>query len=251
MLESWLNTPHAAPWLLVMWVAGLLGSIGHCAGMCGPIVAAFGVAQARHGGRLWPRHLVFQLGRITTYTALGAAIGFVGGFARLQTVQDLHECCRPAGAALVAAQAWPWQVWVKLAIGFLMLLLGLFMLLGRRADALMEFRLPKALSALLGKGLKQGGGPLLLGMLWGLVPCGLVYMMLLKTLDYGSWRMGAAGMAAFGLGNMPLLLGLGLLSTRLSQAWRHRLLRVGGLLVAAMGGYVLWQAVTLLRLQGL
>ena len=251
MLESWLNTPHAAPWLLVMWVAGLLGSIGHCAGMCGPIVAAFGVAQARHGGRLWPRHLVFQLGRVTTYTVLGAAIGFVGGFARLQTLQDMHECCRPEGAALVAAQAWPWQVWVKLAIGFLMLLLGLFMLLGRRADALMEFRLPKALSALLGKGLKQGGGPLLLGMMWGLVPCGLVYMMLLKTLDYGSWRMGAAGMAAFGFGNMPLLLGLGLLSTRLSQAWRHRLLRVGGLLVAAMGGYVLWQAVTLLRLQGL
>ncbi|HET8715476.1 MAG TPA: sulfite exporter TauE/SafE family protein, partial [Holophagaceae bacterium] len=193
----------------------------------------------------------FQLGRVTTYTVLGAAIGFVGGFARLQTLQDMHECCRPEGAALVAAQAWPWQVWVKLAIGFLMLLLGLFMLLGRRADALMEFRLPKALSALLGKGLKQGGGPLLLGMMWGLVPCGLVYMMLLKTLDYGSWRMGAAGMAAFGLGNMPLLLGLGLLSTRLSQAWRHRLLRVGGLLVAAMGGYVLWQAVTLLRLQGL
>ncbi|HEU4950631.1 MAG TPA: sulfite exporter TauE/SafE family protein [Holophagaceae bacterium] len=251
MLESWLNTPHAAPWLLVMWVAGLLGSIGHCAGMCGPIVAAFGMAQARHGGRLWPRHLVFQLGRVTTYAVLGAAIGFVGGFARLQTVQDMHECCRPDGAALVAAQAWPWQVWVKLAIGFLMLLLGLFMLLGRRADALMEFRLPKALSALLGRGLKQGGGPLMLGMLWGLVPCGLVYMMLLKTLDYGSWRMGAAGMAAFGLGNMPLLLGLGLLSTRLSQAWRHRLLRGGGLLVAAMGGYVLWQAVTLLRLQGL
>ena len=251
MLETWLNTPHAAPWLIIMWVAGLLGSIGHCAGMCGPIVAAFGVAQARSGGRLWPRHLAFQLGRVTTYTILGAAIGFVGGFARLQTLQDMHECCRPGGAALVAAQAWPWQIWVKLAIGFLMVLLGLFMLLGRRADALMEFRLPKAFSSLLGRGLRSGGGPWALGMMWGLIPCGLVYMMLLKTLDYGSWRMGAAGMAAFGLGNMPLLLGLGLASTKLSQAWKHRLLRLGGLLVAAMGGTILWQALQLLRLQGL
>ena len=251
MLENWLNTPHAAPWLIVMWVAGLLGSVGHCAGMCGPIVAAFGVAQARQGGRLWPRHLVFQLGRIATYTGLGAVIGFLGGFTRIQTIQDMHECCRPDGAALVAAQAWPWQVWIKLAIGFLMMLLGLFMLLGRRADALMEFRLPKFLSDLLGKGLRSGGGPMLLGMMWGLIPCGLVYLMLLKTLDYGSWKMGAAGMAAFGLGNMPLLMGLGLVSTKLSQGWKQRLLRLGGFLVAGMGGYILWQAVTLLRLQGL
>jgi hypothetical protein len=251
MLEHWLNMPHAAPWLLVMWVAGLLGSIGHCAGMCGPIVAAFGVSQAKRGGKMWPRHLLFQLGRVTTYTVLGAAIGFLGGFARIQSIQDMHECCRPDGAALVAAQAWPWQVWVKLAIGFLMLLLGLFMLLGRRADALMEFKLPRAISNLLGRGLRSGGGPWVLGMAWGLIPCGLVYMMLLKTLDYGSWRMGAAGMAAFGLGNMPLLLGLGLMSTKLSQAWKQRLLRLGGLLVAAMGTYIIWQAVTLLRLQGL
>jgi sulfite exporter TauE/SafE len=50
---------------------------------------------------------------------------------------------------------------------------------------------------------------------------------------------------------MPLLLGLGLLSTKLSQVWKQRLLRLGGLLVAAMGGYILWQAITLLRLQGL
>jgi sulfite exporter TauE/SafE len=251
VLESWLNHPHAMPWLLVMWVAGVLGSIGHCAGMCGPIVASFGFSQAKHGGRLWPRHLVFQLGRVTTYALLGAAMGWVGGFARIQTVQDMHECCRPDGQALVAAQAWPWQIWVKLGIGFLMLLLGLALMLGRRADALMEFPLPGPLKRLLGQGLKHAGTPYVLGLLWGLIPCGLVYMMLLRSLDAGSWRMGSAGMAAFGFGNMPLLLGLGMVSTKLSQAWKTRLLRLGGLTVALMGGWILWQAVTLLRLQGL
>jgi hypothetical protein len=251
VLESWLNHPHAAPWLVVMWVAGLLGSLGHCAGMCGPIVAAFGMSQARRGGALWPRHLLFQLGRVGTYAVLGGVIGALGGFARLQTVAEMHACCRPEGQALLAAQSWPWQIYVKLGIGFLMLLLGLFMLLGRRADALMEFPLPKPVSELLGRGLKSGGGPFFLGALWGLVPCGLVYLMLLRSLDAGTWRMGAAGMAAFGLGNLPVLLGLGLVSSRLGQAWKQRLLRLGGALVAIMGGWVLWQGITLLRLGGL
>jgi hypothetical protein len=249
LLESWLNQPHALPWLLVMWTAGLLGSVGHCAGMCGPIVAGFGLAQARQGGRLWPRHLLFQAGRVSTYAMLGGLIGALGGFARLQTVQDMHECCRPEGQALLAAQAWPWQIYVKLFIGFLMLALGLFMLLGRRADSLMEFPMPRPLQRFLGQGLKWGGAPYLLGLCWGLIPCGLVYMMLLRALDAGSWRMGSAGMVAFGLGNLPLLLGLGLASSRISRAWRFRLLRVGGALVGGMGASILWQAVRLLRLQ--
>lgn len=248
MLDSWLNHPHAMPWLLVMAVAGLLGSIGHCAGMCGPVVAAFGLAQAKQGGRLWTRHLLFQGGRMVTYAILGGLIGFLGGFARLQTVQDMHACCRPEGQALIAAQAWPWQIWVKLGVGVLMLLLGLFMLFGKRADTLMEFRLPAPLQRFLGRSLTTGALPFVLGLLWGLIPCGLVYMMLLKTLESGSWRMGAAGMAAFGFGTVPLLLGLGFASTRLSQVWRARLLRVGGLLVAAMGAWILYQAVGLLRL---
>ena len=251
MLETWLNQPHALPWLAVMWMAGLLGSVGHCAGMCGPIAASFGLAQPRQGSGPWPRHLVFQAGRVTTYALLGGLIGYLGGFARLQTVQDIHECCRPQGQALLAAQAFPWQVWVKLAVGSLMLLLGVFLALGKRVDALLEFPLPGPLKRFLGRGLRWGGAPYLLGLAWGLLPCGLVYMMLLRSLDAGSWRMGAAGMACFGLGNLPLLLGLGVAGTRLGRAWRQRLLRAGGVLVMGMGGAILWQAVGLLRLQNL
>ncbi len=249
MLDQWLNQTHALPWLLTMAVAGVLGSLGHCAGMCGPIVAAFGMAQARVGGRPWLRLLLFQLGRITTYAALGALIGFLGGFSRLKDIQDMHACCRPDGQALIAAQAWPWQIWVKLGIGLLMVVLGLLLVWGRRVDALMEFRLPASLQKLLGRGLTQGGLPFLLGLGWGLIPCGLVYMMLLRTLDAGGWRMGAAGMAAFGLGTVPVMFGLGFLGTKLSQAWRSRLLRLGGALVTGMGAWMIYQAVNLLRLQ--
>ena len=249
MLDQWLNHPNALPWLLVMWVAGLLGSLGHCAGMCGPIVATFGMAQARREGPSWPRHLLFQLGRVVTYAILGGAIGFLGGFARLQTVQDMHACCKPEGAALIAAQAWPWQLWVKLGVGLLMVLLGVVLMVGRRLDALLEFRLPAPMQRLLGRGLGLAALPFLLGLLWGLIPCGLVYMMLLRSLDAGSWQMGAGGMAMFGLGNVPLLLGLGLASTRLSQAWKSRLMRLGGALVAGMGGWILYQAYLLFNAQ--
>jgi hypothetical protein len=249
MLETWLSQPHALPWLAVMWMAGMLGSVGHCAGMCGPVAASFGMAQARQGGRLWPRHLGFQLGRVATYTALGAAIGWLGGLARLQTLKDMHECCRPQGQALLAAQAWPWQVWMKLGVGGLMVLMGLCLALGFRADALLELPLPGPVRRLLGRGIGWGGAPFLLGLVWGLIPCGLVYMMRLRSLDAGSWRMGAAGMACFGLGNLPLLLGLGLAGSRIGQAWRFRLLRLGGILVLAMGAAILWQALHLLRLQ--
>jgi len=249
MLDQWMNQAHALPWLLTMFVAGLLGSLGHCLGMCGPIVAAFGMAQTRFGGRPWVRQLLFQVGRVTTYTVLGALIGFLGGFSRLKDIQDMHACCRPEGQALIAAQAWPWQIWVKLGIGLLMVLLGLLLLLGRRLDALLEFRLPRPLQKLLGRGLSQGGLPFLLGLGWGLIPCGLVYMMLLRTLDAGGWRMGAAGMAAFGLGSLPVLLGLGFLGARISQTWRSRLLQLGGVVVAGMGAWMLYQAINLLRLQ--
>ncbi len=250
MLDPWLNHPHALPWLFVMLVAGLLGSLGHCAGMCGPVVATFGIAQARRPGSVWPRHLLFQLGRMATYAVLGGLIGYLGGFARLQTVQDMHACCRPSGQALIAAQAWPWQLWVKTFVGLLMVLLGVVLVVGRRLETLLEFRFPAPLQRLLGRGLGLAALPFLLGMLWGLLPCGLVYMMMLRALDGGSWRMGAAGMAMFGLGSAPLLLGLGVASTRLSQAWKARLMRLGGVLVAGMGGWILFQAWLLFRAQG-
>jgi len=85
-------------------------------------------------------------------------------------------------------------------------------------------------------------------MIWGLIPCGLVYMMLLKSLEMGSWQMGALGMGAFGLGNLPLLFALGFVSTQLSQRWKHRLLRFSGVLVTGLGIFVLYQAVQLLKL---
>lgn len=123
-----------------------------------------------------------------------------------------------------------------------------FLTLGRRADTLMEFQLPDRFQQFLGRSIKWAHFPYWVGMIWGLIPCGLVYMMLLKSLEMGSWQMGALGMGAFGLGNLPLLFALGFVSTQLSQRWKHRLLRFSGVLVTGLGIFVLYQAVQLLKL---
>lgn len=68
----------------------------------------------------------FQLGRVTTYMILGAIIGSLGSFARLQSVQEMADCCKPEGQALLSMEAWPWQLWLKLGIGFAMMTLGIF-----------------------------------------------------------------------------------------------------------------------------
>lgn len=247
-LDNWLNIPHAIPLVLVMWMAGLLGSVGHCAGMCGPIVLSFGVAQAEMKRPQWKQHLFFQLGRVTTYMILGAVIGGLGSFSRIQSVQEMADCCKVEGQVLLSMEAWPWQLWLKLAIGFAMTTFGIFLTLGRRADALMEFQLPDRLQRFLGRSIKWAYFPYGVGMIWGLIPCGLVYMMLLKSLEMGSWQMGALGMGSFGLGNLPLLFALGFISTQISQRWKHRLLRISGILVTGLGIFILSQAVQLLKL---
>ncbi|MFM8233685.1 MAG: sulfite exporter TauE/SafE family protein [Holophagaceae bacterium] len=248
MLENWLNIPHAIPLILVMWTAGLLGSVGHCAGMCGPIVLSFGVAQAESKRPHWQQHLLFQLGRITTYMILGAIIGSIGSIARLQSVQEMVDCCKPEGKGLLSVGAWPWQLWLKLTIGFVIMTLGIFLTFGRRADALMEFQLPDRIQGFLGRHIQWAHFPYWIGMIWGLIPCGLVFMMLLKSLEMGSWQMGALGMGSFGLGNLPLLFTLGLVSTHISLRWKQRLLRMSGLLVASLGIFILYQAIQLLKL---
>lgn len=248
MFDQWLHSPHSISLYLVMGIAGVLGSVGHCAGMCGPIVLSFGVSQSEGGGPSKIKHGLFQLGRITTYALLGGVAGYFGSYFRLQSVQEMAACCQPTLDTLSKTTLWPWQWWVKVLIGFSMMTFGLFLTLGRRADALMEFPLPKKISDFLSRGLKFAHQPYLLGMIWGLIPCGLVYLMLLKSLEFGTWQQGALGMTAFGFGNLPLLFTMGILSSKLSQQWRTKLLRWAGLLIALMGFAILWQAFKLMSL---
>ena len=63
--------------LFAMLLAGLAGGFGHCISMCGPLVAALSVGEPRQG---FLHHLLYNLGRVTTYSILGAIVGLSGSF---------------------------------------------------------------------------------------------------------------------------------------------------------------------------
>ncbi|MBI3414151.1 MAG: sulfite exporter TauE/SafE family protein [Verrucomicrobia bacterium] len=199
-----------------LWTAFLLGLAGslHCAGMCGPLVLALPVTSSAN----WPFVLgrgIYQFGRLITYTTLGALLGALGHTLAL------------AG----------WQRWVSIVAGG-SILAGLFVSSNFPAT-LRVARMVGLLKAGLGRLLRQRSlvSLLLLGVLNGLLPCGLVYAASAGALAAGDVVGGARYMFAFGLGTVPLMLGLALAGKRLQVVLRfklEKLIPICLLLMAAM-----------------
>ncbi|MBL8439542.1 MAG: sulfite exporter TauE/SafE family protein [Zoogloeaceae bacterium] len=207
---------------IAIFLVGLLGGT-HCVGMCGGIVGALTVQIPGAVQRQWPIHLAYNLGRIATYILLGAAMGALG------TVGLLFNDVLPIQLALyVLANLMLIALGLYLT-GFTAVLAPVERLghrIWRRVQPLTRRFLP-ARSPL---------QALPLGMLWGLVPCGLIYSVLATALVTGSATRGAALMAAFGLGTLPNLLLAGLLFKRLRDVTRNSKVRyAAGLLVLAFG----------------
>lgn len=205
-------------------VLGLLGGFGHCVGMCMPFVLfvgrRFAGPEATRGQALRVQ-LLYTVGRIATYTGMGIAAGAVGsavemagsmlGFQRAASVV--------AGIALIAYGL----------VGLLEVLPGLAgsggALFGRVAD-LMRRRVPNH--------------PLVMGLLLGFLPCGLVYSAVIAAAALGDPVEGGTGLALFGLGTAPALLGVSVADELLV---RHRNLvnRLSQAFILAMGIWFTWQ----------
>jgi len=210
----------------LLFASGLVGGIGHCAGMCGPLVAAFSINRAEGGG-VRP-HLLYHLGRVTTYSLAGGAAGFTGSFLDV--------------AAVIA----PYQRATLTATGILIALAGLA-LAGwlPRAGAAPRPGGPgliaKACRLLAGEGTAAAHFPL--GLVLGFLPCGLVYAALLaaaregmEAADHGGgFLRGFLVMALFGAGTVPALLLVGKAAGALSARARTGFSRVSAVLVAAAG----------------
>ena len=202
-----------------------LASGVHCVGMCGGIVAAFDskrFIRIEEPGR-WKRHLAFNLGRISTYVAAGAAVGTLG-------------------AAAYAAGALPAQEMLHLAANVMLVLVGLYLAGADRLLAPLEslgMPLWRRLQPLAARLLPARTMPraYLAGLAWGWLPCAMVYAALAAAAFSGSAAAGALGMAAFGLGTLPFLLGAGWLASRLRD-WR----RAAGAAVLGFGVYGLAHA---------
>jgi sulfite exporter TauE/SafE len=201
------------------FVTGLLGSFGHCVGMCGPLVGSLALAAAPLGvRRSLTGQLAYHAGRVTTYAAVGAAMGLTGSF--------VNVAGRLAGVQQVVA----------VAAGALMVLLGLGAAGVSQALKRLEARASGRVIALV-RGLLGGGSPRLYptGLALGLLPCGLSWTAFLGAAGTGSAAEGLLLALAFGLGTVPALLLVGVAGTALGARERGLLARLGGVLVALRG----------------
>ena len=212
---------------LALFLVGLLGG-GHCIGMCGGIVGALSLGAA---SRL-SLQLAYNVGRISSYAVAGALAGALSGG------------LEATGAALSAQL--PVRLGLALAANLMLILLGFYLMGATRSLAWVErlgLRLWRTLQPLT-RGLLPArtiGQGFVLGLLWGWLPCGLVYSALISALSSGSAWHGAASMLSFGLGTLPSLLLAGLLATRLNDYVSRPVVRIlaGGLVlgVGLKGGF--------------
>jgi sulfite exporter TauE/SafE len=205
---------------LALFLVGLLGGT-HCVGMCGGIVGALAMGAP---GR-WGMHLAYNAGRILSYTAAGAAAGALGA------------------ASMSLEGQMPVRLMLYLLANLMLVALGLYLLGVTRALAFTERagqHLWRRLQPLTRRFLpaRTVAQALPLGLLWGWLPCGLVYSALASSLTAGSTTRGALLMLCFGLGTLPNLLLAGILFARLNEFVRRPVVRtLSGLLVLGFGVY--------------
>ncbi len=216
---------------IAVFLIGLLGG-AHCIGMCGGIVSALTVRMP--GARPAPVLLLaYNGGRILSYVAAGAAFGAIGSL------------------GLLLDNVLPVQMTLYVLANLMLIGLGLYLTGFTRPLAVLERggqRLWRRIQPLTSRYLpaRSVGQALPLGMLWGFLPCGMVYSVLATALVTGSAGRGAGLMLAFGLGTLPNLMLAGLLLARLRSLTRHAGLRLGaGLIVLGFGVFGLANAATL------
>ncbi|PRC93484.1 sulfite exporter TauE/SafE family protein [Solimicrobium silvestre] len=226
--------------LLPVFMIGLLGSV-HCVGMCGGIVSAISVvsksvlripvpvmivADRRVGAGVLDvlvRTMSYNLGRIGSYAVAGAIAGGVA-----QSVRML------AGFTRIQMGGY----WL---VSLMLMALGLYLMGLLPRFAYLEFAgrgIWRRIQPLTKK-LLPFDSPLKLfaaGVVWGWLPCGMVYSMLLTAMLSGSALSGAAVMLVFGVGTMPTLMTMGLLGAKLKTWMQRTPVRVaGGLIVLSFG----------------
>lgn len=207
--------------IISAFLVGLLGG-GHCVGMCGGIVSAVSLTLPGQQPRL-PYLLAYNGGRIASYTAAGVLAGLLGASGYLL------EHVLPVQKILYAVAS------------LMLVVLGLYLagwwqgvLVLEKAGGLLWQRLQPLSKHLLP--LRSPPQAFALGLLWGWLPCGLVYSVLVAALASGNAVSGGLLMLAFGLGTLPTLLAMGMAAVRLKALLQNIWVRRGsGLLVLGFG----------------
>lgn len=220
--------------LLTAFMAGLLGS-AHCFGMCGGIAAAIGAGSIEQGATRWQalrKALIFNAGRIFTYAILGAIVGTLIG--SIGQILELKQ----------------WGFILRILTALMIFLIGLQYLTNKSYLGWLERgggKVWQKISQLMRRKPTEKitqrnpiWSALRTGMLWGWLPCGLVYTMLLTAAASGSTLSGAMIMFAFGVGTLPALTSLTVAGPLISQL--RSSLQARRIIGLAMMVFALWIA---------
>jgi len=212
-----------------LFVVGFLGGT-HCVGMCGGIVSTLSFqAEQSQNRNQFIQHVLYSIGRISAYVVAGAiagAIGEAGVFLMARKIAPFHYLL--ANLMLVAL-----GLYLMGFTRFLMPFEHLGGLLWKKVSPMFRRLLPAVT-------IKQ---KLAVGFLWGWLPCGLVYSSLALAMTTGSTVGGMYAMLAFGLGTLPALLLVGVMSAQLKAFTQKRMVRIiAGSTVLLFGAYGCWFA---------
>lgn len=226
MFDSVLTSFDYVPYLSA-FVIGFLGG-GHCIGMCGGIMGALSFAiPAEQTARRWRILLSYNAGRILSYCLIGALAGGIGY--QLSSGHGLSIMRVVAGLLLIAMGLYLANWWRGLT--YLEKLGGLLWV---RVQPLGKALMP----------VRSNGSALLLGALWGWLPCGLVYTALVFALAQAGALQAAGVMLAFGLGTLPAVLASGVFAERIKQLMQRQHFRaVMALAIIGFGVWTIWGTV--------
>lgn len=217
--------------LLLILAIGFFGSFGHCVGMCGPLTVAFSLSH--RDPPKWQQqlsfHILLNLGRLVSYTLVGAGIGALGSI--------LIAGGQMAGSGSVLRRG------IALLTGVMLIWFGIIQIQPESLPRipflhpLTQGKLHNRLSAGMVKLSLHNHWwtPAGLGIVWGLMPCGFLYAAQIKAAETGDLWLGAATMLAFGLGTLPTMMGVGVSTSLVSADRRSQLFRLAGWVTITIG----------------
>jgi sulfite exporter TauE/SafE len=199
--------------LITAFLLGLMGSL-HCVGMCGPIALSLplrgkSILQKIWGSTLW------SLGRIVTYSLMGALFGLIGSGFKFLGYQQVISIA--IGVLMILSVILP-TLFKKLSIGNNM---AIFNPVRKGMQRLFQEKNNKSL--------------FLIGVFNGLLPCGLVYLAIAGAIGTADLSLSVGYMVLFGLGTLPMLLMISVLGNIVSQTIRKQINKVVPVVVVLIG----------------
>ena len=229
---------------IVVFVAGIAGSF-HCIGMCGGFACALGVDPAGKIATLY-KHLLYNIGRVTTYMFMGGLAGIAGealclpeGVSKTDSLGIWHNHFAFTNfGTLLPETLSTGQSILAVFAGILMVLMslqlfGYFQRVHILSNGLNGNTLVSSLRTLLS--LRNRSATLAFGIFNGFLPCPLVYAFIAHAAASANIFSGMITMVSFGLGTFPAMILIGSLGQFVNHRWRQRTVWFAGLFIMFLG----------------